>query len=100
MARIMAPRGVARALTNGVLSRFGLELTRCAEKDAFTMSGALGRAGAHAPEIASVIDLGASDGKWSLQAMRHFPHARYLLFEPLEERRAPLDQLKSQHPRL
>jgi FkbM family methyltransferase len=36
-------------------------------------------------EIASVIDVGASDGRWSRQAMQCFPHAKYLLIEAQAE---------------
>lgn len=32
-------------------------------------------------DIRGVIDIGASDGRWTELAMRHFPSARYLLIE-------------------
>lgn len=33
-------------------------------------------------EVECVVDVGASDGRWSKLAMRYFPNARYILFEP------------------
>lgn len=41
---------------------------------------------------ASVIDLGAAQGSWSLLAFKTWSEAEYVLFEPLEER---WDELKS-----
>jgi FkbM family methyltransferase len=32
-------------------------------------------------EVATVIDIGASDGQWTRMALPHFPHAHYLLVE-------------------
>lgn len=48
-----------------------------------TMDGALARASRRV-EVRTVIDVGASDGRWSRGAMRHFPGARYLLVEAQE----------------
>jgi FkbM family methyltransferase len=45
----------------------------------------------------TVIDVGASDGVWSLGARRHFPDAAYLLFEPLAEHAAALATLQTRH---
>lgn len=47
----------------------------------------------HVP-IQSVLDIGASDGKWSIGCMKHFPNARYLAIEPLEERKPALEENK------
>jgi FkbM family methyltransferase len=35
-------------------------------------------------EVQSVIDVGASDGRWSKRMMKHYPQARYLLVEAQE----------------
>lgn len=40
-----------------------------------------------------IIDLGAAEGLWSKQALKHFPESKYLLFEPLEERKDRLLKL-------
>ena len=48
--------------------------------------------------IGTIIDIGASNGAWSRLAMEHFPHARVLAIEPLEERRAELETLRQDRP--
>jgi FkbM family methyltransferase len=45
-----------------------------------TMAAALRRLAA-TREVRTVVDVGASNGRWSLLARRHFPQARYLLIE-------------------
>lgn len=57
------------------------------------MEGLLARAAARRVSINTWIDVGASDGQWSLRAQRHFPHAKFLLFEPLTEHRSALTRL-------
>jgi FkbM family methyltransferase len=42
---------------------------------------ALQRIAARGLDVASVIDVGASNGMWSAVAMKHYPHARYCLIE-------------------
>jgi FkbM family methyltransferase len=48
--------------------------------------------------ISTVIDIGASDAKWSKTCMRHLPEATYLAVEPLEERRASLEKFRQECP--
>lgn len=76
---------------NLVFGPLGLNLVR--RDRVFTMDGMLGRAASRGVKPGTVVDIGASDGIWSLRARRHFPAAGYLLFEPLEERRAVLEKL-------
>jgi FkbM family methyltransferase len=80
---------------NALLHPLGLHLAR-AER-AFDMDGLLARAAARGPAIATWIDVGASDGVWSLRARRHFPAAKFLLFEPLAEHVAALRALERSH---
>jgi FkbM family methyltransferase len=47
---------------------------------------------------ASVIDVGASVGSFTMQCHRVFPDSKYLLIEPLEENRALLDQVTKRIP--
>lgn len=47
---------------------------------------------------AVVFDIGAADGSWARAAMGIWPQARFVCFEPLEERRPALDRLASEHP--
>jgi FkbM family methyltransferase len=82
-----------------ILSRFGYELTRRKPQVAdVTMEGAIGRARDRGISAATVLDVGAAQGKWTRTALRHFPDARYLLFDPLEERRPDLETLHLDHP--
>ncbi len=80
---------------NRLLHPLGLHLAR--HDRVFDMSGLLARAKLRGLAPATIIDIGASDGIWSLRARRHFPAAQFLLFEPLAERQAALHQLHTQH---
>ncbi len=80
---------------NRLLHPLGLHLVR--RERAFEMDGLLARAAARGPKIATWVDVGASDGVWSLRARRHFPASRFLLFEPLAEHQAALAELKLSH---
>ena len=62
--RIFEPLGLA--LTNGSHFTDDAALKRCKERGMI---------------INSVIDVGASDGRWSDLCMEHFPNAQYLLVE-------------------
>jgi FkbM family methyltransferase len=50
--------------------------------------------------IRTVIDVGAAAGRWTRKALPLFEDAQFLLLEPLEERRAPLEALRAEHPRV
>jgi len=65
------------------------------ELDAWTMISALKRLSKQGFTFATIIDVGASDGKWTQDALTVFPGTQYLLFEPLEERRGELELLKA-----
>ena len=80
---------------NALLHPLGLHLSR--RERAFEMDGMLMRAAHRHPDIATWIDVGASDGIWSLRARRHFSAANFLLFEPLAERQAALATLRERH---
>lgn len=84
-----------RHLANRCLHPLGLHIARRGR--AFEMADLLAGAAARGHEVRTWIDVGASDGKWSVQAKRYFPDARFLLMEPLEERRAALEQLQVRH---
>jgi FkbM family methyltransferase len=58
------------------------------------MSAAIRRVGRHKISVCTIIDIGASDGSWSLGTMKHFPEANYLAIEPLKERECALKKLK------
>ena len=87
--------GRARRAVNQMLRPLGLHLAR--SERAFEMEGLLARAAARGIAPQTWIDVGASDGSWSLGARRHFPAARFLLFEPLAERQSALAALHARH---
>ncbi|MDB6126158.1 MAG: SAM-dependent methyltransferase, FkbM family [Verrucomicrobia bacterium] len=84
-----------RHAANRLLHPLGLHLSRADR--AFEMDGLLARAAARGAKVGTWIDVGASDGSWSLRARRHFPQSRYLLFEPLRERQRELAAMREQH---
>ena len=92
MAESLSAR--ARRGANRLLQPLGLHLAR--RDRACEMDGLLARAAARGLAIGTWIDVGASDGSWSLRARRHFPDARFLLFEPLAERQPALAALAHQ----
>ena len=64
------------------LRRLGWVVSRAGgPADRATMQGALRALKSRAHQFATVIDIGASDGRWSRQMMEHFPDCRYLLIE-------------------
>ncbi|MFH0959246.1 MAG: FkbM family methyltransferase [Pseudomonadota bacterium] len=83
-------------LTNSFLSPFGAKIVRKGS-DAVDMSSAVQRISEHDISINSVIDIGASNGKWSMGAMKIFPRASYLAIEPLTEREDALKKLKEKY---
>lgn len=88
-------RARARRFANAFLGPLGLSLER--RDRVFDLDGLLARARARGQTPATIIDVGASDGGWSLQARRHFPDARFVLFEPLAERQPALTRLHDKH---
>ncbi len=95
---MMHAREWLKANINACLALFGYKFCRWPpqvpnpqRKDpAFRMDSALARAARRTPGIAGIIDIGASDGRWSKLAMRHFPAAKYLLIEGQNEHEAAL----------
>ena len=45
----------------------------------------------------TIIDLGAAQGRWSLEALQCWPDAQYMLVEPLSERQTELMRLQQEH---
>ncbi|NLH40834.1 MAG: hypothetical protein GX448_03255, partial [Planctomycetes bacterium] len=66
-------------IANRLLRRFGCELVR--SSNSVSWQSALERIHGMGLQVATVIDVGASDGRWSRQTQRWFPDASYLLIE-------------------
>ncbi len=94
----MSPRGffmkrVLLKIMDALVRPFDARVVRN-DSDEFRMKSALRRIVGHGVEIDTVIDIGASDGKWSLEAMEFFPGKRFFAVEPLTERETALENLK------
>ena len=50
-------------------------------------------------EIGTVIDIGASDGRWSDVCAKHYPDAHYLLIEAQDPHEEALKAYVSAHPK-
>ena len=62
--------------------------------DDFSMQAIVQRIVDHDIPVNSVVDIGASNGKWSMDAMKILPGAAFLAIEPLKEREDALQALK------
>ena len=62
-----------------------------------TMSEGLQRAATYGSPFGTILDVGAAAGTWTEKAIRIWPNAKYLLFEPLHERQPDLVQLQRKH---
>lgn len=86
---------------NTMLDPLGAKLVRSrytGEPPLFAMTSMLQRLAARRSQIKTVVDIGASDGKWSHMCMRYFPKASYLAVEPLVEREPALQHNKRTLP--
>ena len=63
-----------------------------------TLDDALGRLAGHSIEIASLIDVGASNGIWSKAFARHFPNRHHLLVDANQFHLAQLTKVCQQNP--
>jgi FkbM family methyltransferase len=84
-------------VVNSLLKPFDVELVRRTangENANLHMDAMIQRLAQRSVPVQSVIDIGASDGKWSISCMKYFPNALYLAVEPLEERQEVLETNK------
>jgi FkbM family methyltransferase len=87
-----------RTLTSVVkrsIRKFGYELVSDSSLH-MTMDGGIARLVSRQINIKTVIDVGASNGRWSELCMKHFANADYLLFEAQEEYGSALEKFKKQ----
>lgn len=69
-----------KRIIKAILRKAGWELRRISATA--TMSHGLQWLSDHGFHIKTVLDVGASDGRWSRECMAFFPDAKYILFEP------------------
>jgi FkbM family methyltransferase len=65
-----------------------------------TFAAALARLQKRKLELGSVIDIGASDGRWSIEVLPLFPKARFLCIEAQPAHQAKLKEFVSKHLRV
>ncbi|MDD2541686.1 MAG: FkbM family methyltransferase [Desulfuromonadaceae bacterium] len=80
-------------LLSTVASKIGIA------RDTLSLRAALKRCKGRGLHIETIIDVGASDGRWSLVAREFFPHASCLLIEAQDDHKKALDMLKERDSR-
>ncbi|GAB4110569.1 MAG: hypothetical protein OHK0057_37410 [Thermoflexibacter sp.] len=65
----------------------------------FTMPKAIERVAQRGIEINTVINVGASDGRWSENCIMHYPQANYLLIEAQQAHEKGLLAFKARYPK-
>lgn len=85
-----------RKLLKWVFAKAGYEIRNASKDQAFTMNAALYRCVKRGLQVNTVIDIGASDGRWTRDCMEYIPDARYLLIEAQEPHRNSLEKLKAE----
>jgi FkbM family methyltransferase len=86
-----------RRLIQSMLNRVGYAIVNF-NADQANMEQAMRGIAARHPQIATVIDVGASDGRWSQAMLRYLPHAQYLLIEAQPIHRPALERFCRHHP--
>jgi FkbM family methyltransferase len=81
-----------------VLDRLGYRLARIRTVDPTSMMAGLQRAADRGTRVGTIIDVGASDGRWSDDARRFFPDARCLLIEANQQHEPGLKAFKERAP--
>jgi FkbM family methyltransferase len=86
-----------RQTVKKVLAAGGYTLTRI-DPERATMNRAMQAVAARQHPLATVIDIGASNGQWSAAFMAHYPQANYLLIEAQPIHEKALQAFCRQHP--
>jgi len=81
-------------IANLAISPLGIQIY----KAGLDMESAIRHMGKRAADVRTVLDIGASDGRWSKGAMRYFPRAKFIGVDPLVERELKLKSLKENNP--
>jgi FkbM family methyltransferase len=84
-----------------LLKRFGIRISKIGIENSlvneFSMEGALYRCKIRGLQVNTVIDVGASDGRWTRMCLNHLPSSSYLLFEPQEPHMIGMEKLKEKY---
>lgn len=82
-------------VVNRFLNRFGLQISRFGDT---SLQAAFERLSRRPVAVNTVIDIGASDGRWSEKIRRYYPAAYYMLVDVNPIHKAALDQFKHRYP--
>ena len=86
-----------KRIVKSLLLRAGWEIHRTDDAHRSSMTGGLRRLANRGTRFNTVLDVGASDGRWTEQCMEFFPDAKYLLFEPQPVHAPALDAFVGRH---
>jgi FkbM family methyltransferase len=80
---------------NRLLNRFGLQISRYSDT---SIQAAFERLARRPVPVNTVIDIGASDGRWSEKIFRYYPDAFYLLIDANAVYEPALQQFRHRYP--
>ncbi len=95
-----------KRMIKGLLRKRGYQIKRIDQKtlhipkNKFSMEEGFKRCLSRGLKIATVIDVGASDGRWSERLMKFYPDANYLLVEAQQGHLEGLKACKDRNPKL
>lgn len=80
-----------------IYEKFLFPLVRAGRKnsDIFSMENALKRSLERKHNLSTIIDIGASDGRWSENCMKYYPESKYFLIEAQNAHEEKLKELKN-----
>ncbi|MDB5174882.1 MAG: hypothetical protein JWN51_3655 [Phycisphaerales bacterium] len=90
-------RSKIRGIVNGILAAAHVRMVNTGWGPR-GFDAALRRLKAMGVTPGQIVDVGASDGKWTRECMTIFPGARYFLVDPLPENAGPLAALQGERP--
>lgn len=83
-----------KSMLQALARRFGYEIKRrSGPMRVASMETGLAWLGGLGLDVGTVLDVGASDGRWTKQCRVQFPAAQYVLYEPNPVHEAALDEL-------
>jgi len=91
---------IIKEITSFGLRKLGYKIQKIEkhlDDDLFTMEAALQRCIGRGLTVNSVIDVGASDGRWSRMCMKYLSTAQYLLIEAQWEHKNKLDKFHTEN---
>src|ERR1700694_1127921 len=88
-----------KSLVKAALAKAGIDIARTRDvQPPINMHSGLASLQRNGIIPATVLDVGASDGRWSELALRFFPNATYVLFEPQPVHAAALERYLAKYP--